>query len=276
MASCGFPTQTLAVVQIGELAGSGRYHECYAAEPMINRTSDDEQRICDALARLGGRAQTEVGRWRTALTLAFYAGELERAERILEDATARLGAVCVLDDVLAPAMHDIGALWERNEITVADEQLATSLAHRLLAAVAVGLQLATAKSTATILLANPAPERHTMGLLMAGDVLRAAGYHTVVLVAGAGLPDDALRSALLVHRPAIVGLSATMPVSADFVATASMVHELLPEAALITGGAAGVSMPAGVVAEHITRLDGLVATVDAILDQRDGLAPNVT
>ena len=71
-------------------------------------------------------------RWRTALAFALYGGELEQGLRIVREAISDIPAATVLDDVLAPAMHRIGALWERREITIADEHLATATAYRLL------------------------------------------------------------------------------------------------------------------------------------------------
>jgi methanogenic corrinoid protein MtbC1 len=45
--------------------------------------------------------------------------------------------VTMLDDVLAPAMHSIGSLWQTAEVTVDDEHRATRICHRLLAELGV-------------------------------------------------------------------------------------------------------------------------------------------
>jgi methanogenic corrinoid protein MtbC1 len=195
--------------------------------------------------------------------MAFYAGDLELALTIVRAAGGAIAPVAVLDDVLAPAMHDIGALWERNEITIADEHLATAMVHHLLAAIAPALMIAPAWSRETILLAAPASERHTMGLLMANDVLYGAGYHTVLL--GAGVPVLALGAALERHQPKIVALSSTMPAPGGLAAVAKVVYETLPEAHLITGGRSGSALTSGFPTHHVERLDGLLATVEAVL-----------
>jgi methanogenic corrinoid protein MtbC1 len=198
-----------------------------------------------------------------ALVLALHAGNLEHAQRIVSGARDQISALSVLDDVLAPAMHDIGSLWEQAEISVADEHLATSVAHRLLATVAPALAVAPPKTRERILLATPAHECHTTGLLMAADVLHGAGYDTLVL--GAGLPDSELVPALERHQPAIVAFSLTMPVADAFAETAAMVHEVLPTAQVLTGGAANPNLPWTIAAHHLERLDGLLAVVDALL-----------
>jgi RNA polymerase sigma-70 factor, ECF subfamily len=202
--------------------------------------------------------------WHTELTDAFYAGDLDRARRIVRDAGNDMPTVSMLDDVLAPAMHSIGALWQRDAITIADEHLATAICHRLLAEISLALQIAPAKTRETVLLATPAPEQHTFGLLMANDVLYGAGYNTVLL--GGGIPDTALSSALLRHQPAIVALSSTMAFPEAFATTSAVVHETLPAAQLIAGGVAARRLPPNTPARYVDRLDGLLATVDAILD----------
>ncbi len=209
---------------------------------------------------------SQQDRWRTALVMAFYTGDLDRATRVVRDAARDVGPVTVLDEVLAPAMHDIGALWERNEITVADEHLATFVLHRLLAEVSSTLVVAAPASRDTVLLATPSPERHTAGLLMANDVLQGAGYATVCL--GPGVPESALVAALDRHRPALVVLSATMPFAAELGETVDSVFEVLPPAQVIIGGAAAGILPsrAGVHLEH--GVAHLLETAERALERR--------
>ena len=207
-------------------------------------------------------------RWHTELTNAFYAGDLDRARRIVRDAGDDMPTVSMLDDVLAPAMHAIGALWQRNEITIADEHLASAMCHRLLAEISPALQVAPANTRETVLLATPAPEQHTFGLLMASDVLHGAGYNTVLL--GGGVPDTALSAALLRHQPEIVALSSTMAFPDAFATTSAVIRETLPAAELIVGGAGARRLPPNLPGHYVDRLDGLLAAVGAMLDRRSG------
>jgi methanogenic corrinoid protein MtbC1 len=231
---------------------------------MSNPPDELEQRLLDALGAFRAPEPTEIDRWRRALTLALCAGDIEQAHRTLEAACQRIHAVVVLDEILAPAMHGIGALWERNEITIADEHLATAVSHRLLATISPALRVASAKSRGqTVLFATPPPEQHTMGLMMAHDVLHGAGYNTVLL--GSGMPDAALSAALIRHAPEIVALSSTMQNAETFARTATMVHERLPATQIITGGAAAPMLPREIPAHHVEKLDGLAATVENML-----------
>jgi RNA polymerase sigma-70 factor (ECF subfamily) len=202
-------------------------------------------------------------RLHTALSSALRNGDLDGARRVVREATREMPAVTMLDDVLAPAMHSIGKLWRAAEITVADEHLATTICDRLLAEISAKLQTAHAKSRETVLLITPAPERHTLGLRMAGAVLYGAGYDTLLL--GSGVPEEALKGALLRHRPTIVALSSSMPRPAALAATANLIHGILPAAHLITGGATARQLPANITAHHVERLDLMLSTVDAVL-----------
>jgi hypothetical protein len=101
---------------------------------------------------------------------------------------------------------------------------------------------------------------------MANDVLHGAGYDTVLL--GGGITDEALSAALLKHRPAMVALSSTVAFPDALAATCAAIHETLPAAQLLIGGAAARKPLGNVPARYVQRLDGLLATVDAMLDPR--------
>ncbi|MBA3407506.1 MAG: cobalamin B12-binding domain-containing protein [Solirubrobacterales bacterium] len=229
---------------------------------MIESREPSEQRLRSAM----GAARTDLSqqdRWRTALVMALYAGNLEQAKRVVHAAARDVEPVTVLDEVLAPAMHDIGALWERDHITVADEHLATFVIQRLLAEMSSQLKVAEPGSRETVLLATPTAERHAAGLLMAYDVLSGAGYETICL--GVGVPRAALVAALARHRPALVGLSATMPFAAELMETVDAVLEALPTVQVLLGGAAAAAAPRHARVHHVPLLAELVQTAERAL-----------
>jgi len=148
--------------------------------------------------------------------------------------------------VITPALYEIGRLWEKGALTVADEHQATALTHRVLASLRpplrveapAGEQGAPAKKRA--LLAAVEGEQHAMGLRMAADVLEDAGFHTIYL--GADVPTDALLQAVGSLSPDLVALSATMPELAPRLEeVAGIVREAYPEISLLVGGQAASS-----------------------------------
>lgn len=161
--------------------------------------------------------------------------------------------------VIAPAMHEIGLLWQRGAITVADEHLATALTNRVLAALRrpPGGSLAADGAGARrgrVLLAAVEGEGHALGLRMAADVLEDAGYESLYL--GADVPTDALLRAADTFSPDVVALAATLPSLAPRLqAVAGEVRRVYPRLGLLVGGqAASPRIGEGTLVEDLERL----------------------
>ncbi len=162
--------------------------------------------------------------------------------------------------VVAPAMHEVGALWETGALTVADEHLATELTNRVLEAlrplseIARDGQRADTAPPSRAMLAAVEGERHALGLRMAADILEENGFETIYL--GADVPTDALLRAVEVTGPDLVVLAATMPALAPRLEeVAGMVRESNPEVELLIGGQAASSRIAGgTLAQSLERL----------------------
>ena len=145
--------------------------------------------------------------------------------------------------VSAPAMHEVGRLWEEGAITTADEHLATGVTHRVLAALRppelIEQELAHRSGKPRALLAAVQGEQHALGLRMAADLLEDSGYEVAYL--GADVPTAALLQAVHTLAPDLLGLSATIPASrqqlADAVEAVRAEHPQLP--VLIGGQGSG-------------------------------------
>lgn len=147
--------------------------------------------------------------------------------------------------VITPAMHEIGVLWQRGALTVADEHLATALTNRVLAALrgppgerrGAGDGAGGERSRGRALLAAVEGERHALGLRMAADVLEDAGYEALYL--GVDVPTEALLRAVESLSPDLVGLAATLSSLAPRLeAVAGEVRRAHPRLRLLVGGQA--------------------------------------
>jgi len=139
--------------------------------------------------------------------------------------------------VIAPAMHEIGELWQRGALTVADEHLATALTNRVLAALRPPPDEVAAPGRGRALLAAVEGEQHALGLRMAADLLEDAGFETVYL--GADVPTEALLQAVRSLSPDLVALTATMPTLAPRLeAVAAELRRARPQLGLLIGGQA--------------------------------------
>jgi MerR family transcriptional regulator, light-induced transcriptional regulator len=175
---------------------------------------------------------------------ALRAGDGSGAYRIAARALREgMDVPGLYERVVAPAMHEIGALWETGALTVADEHRATEVTNRVLAAlrpspaIEVGMESSRAGTRGRALLAAVEGERHALGLRMAADILEDNGFETIYL--GADVPTGALLQAVAVTEPELVVLAATMPELAprlEEVATA--VRENRSESEVLVGGQA--------------------------------------
>ena len=143
----------------------------------------------ERLARLLLDGETEVAR--TLLLRQFSAG------RALEE---------MLDRLVAPAMVEVGLLWERKEIDVYQEHLATQRVGRIL--IELRVLIPTAPTGAPLALgAAPEGDPYQLPTLMAEMTLAGMGWRTVNL--GPDVPVSSLQLAFMRHRPKLVWLSIT-------------------------------------------------------------------
>lgn len=130
---------------------------------------------------------------------------------------------------LAPAMHEVGLLWERGVWSVADEHLATSATKQVLALIsaeaslaAVGSRAESATHTGSVIVACVEGDWHSLPARMVAEVLADQGWSVKYL--GASQPTPDLVSFVRRDQPQAVLLSCTMP--AQLPAMAHAVNEI--------------------------------------------------
>lgn len=147
--------------------------------------------------------------------------------------------------VVAPAMHEIGDLWETGALTIADEHRATEVTNRVLTALRPSpVEVGGGDAGRRAMLATIEGERHALGLRMAADVLEDVGFETIYL--GADVPTRTLLQAIGVTGPDLVVLAATMSALAPRLEeVAGAVREECPRVELLLGGQAASPRIAG-------------------------------
>jgi methanogenic corrinoid protein MtbC1 len=167
---------------------------------------------------------------------ALLSGDEIAAEQAIREAMdANVSTADIDDEIIAPALWLVGELWERGEISVADEHLATEISIRVLALQREAQRVAHARGDHRVMLAAPAGELHVVALRMVGNLLRDAGYDVVML--GPDVPARDLAASASRHHPDVVCLSSTMPRGADQVLIS--IHEVQqrwPAAEFVLGG----------------------------------------
>jgi methanogenic corrinoid protein MtbC1 len=107
-------------------------------------------------------------------------------------------------DVVCPVMYRIGLLWEKNDISVAEEHVATAVVGRITAALYPRFANADPYRGKAVVTAGP-NEYHEVGARMLADFLEMEGWDVTYL--GANTPKEELLAILKRHKPFTVALS---------------------------------------------------------------------
>ena len=147
--------------------------------------------------------------WSHAYLDALRAGDRRQALGVVEDARAAgLGLPDLYLNVFQPALREIGRLWQVNEITVAEEHLATAITQVAMGRLYADFCMVSGRNGLTLLAACAEHERHEVGLRMICDLLELEGWDATYL--GASVPQDTLVAMVLRDRPDVLALSASL------------------------------------------------------------------
>ena len=223
--------------------GQRRYSEIDVARvEWLKARLEEGYRIGEAAALLGEGAlvaQTP-DELRAAFAEAATTSDVGALTTVVDQALA-LGPIDeAFEEVIAPALVDIGDRWERGELTVAQEHLASST-------VRAGLQRLLADARASVrgvvVLACAPGERHEIGLLMLAVLLRADGWQVAYL--GPDTPiDDAVSLATDLNATALA-FSATGEDSAEDLRRGLRAANVPAAITVVVGGHAGGETDAG-------------------------------
>lgn len=139
----------------------------------------------------------------------------------------------VVIELLAPAQRAVGERWHAGAWSVADEHVASAVVEDALGVLAAHVPRSSGSDRLTLVCAEG--EWHVTPARMAAIMLRDAGWHVDFL--GGSTPVDHLETALAVHRPGVLAISATLPLSLAGVAEMVQVAHRA-EIPVLVGGAA--------------------------------------
>jgi methanogenic corrinoid protein MtbC1 len=167
-------------------------------------------------------------------------------------------------DLVTPVLYDVGRRWERAEIGVAEEHLATSVCEWVLFHLG-GRRPRPAPSGRRAVVGCSEGELHTLGARIVGHVLVEHGWR--VLFLGASTPAVGWSQVVRARRPEVaVVCTTTASQLASVPRTLSAIKTARPECRIVAGGQAywSVPDPDGVGAD-VVALDGraLAGRLDA-------------
>jgi methanogenic corrinoid protein MtbC1 len=170
-----------------------------------------------------------------ALVVALLAADERAVESVFGAAIGRGADLALLArDLVSPALDEVGLMWHRGEVSVAEEHLATAVVHRAFSRCTTGVPLPP-PGAPRLLLSCLAGEFHELGARLAGEVARAAGWHAELL--GANTPRDAVLAYIAQRRPDAVGLSCALSGHlAECGKTVEEIRRVAPGVRILVGG----------------------------------------
>jgi MerR family transcriptional regulator, light-induced transcriptional regulator len=128
--------------------------------------------------------------------------DLERAGRVLVQATNSFSPHDLVTTVLAPTLDELGNRWESGDICIASEHAASAMLRTQL-----GMLLAAqpVNGKAPVVCTTPAGEQHELGALLAAVLIAMHGRRAIYL--GANLPAEQIVQAARLAKAGSVALS---------------------------------------------------------------------
>jgi methanogenic corrinoid protein MtbC1 len=151
--------------------------------------------------------------------------------------------------VVQPALYDIGGKWQANQVTVAQEHMATAIAQSVMTAGLLRSAPAMANGKRA-LLACVEGNSHSLGVRMLADAFQLAGWEVQYL--GANVSTPTLIGQVALSKPDLVGLSVSLPEQLH------LVNETVAQLRKQCGDARPAILVGGFAFNHMPELAGFV------------------
>ncbi len=159
--------------------------------------------VAERLAHQHHESDSSLDAWVRLLVTPSHGLEVDAA---LLAERSRRSSWHAAADALGQVLQELGVRWQRQELTVVDEHVASERLARALSRAADGLPAREGGPLA--FLAATEGEAHTLGLGLVELCIRERGWRTLWI--GRDLPNDLLVRAVTERRPAVVAVSASV------------------------------------------------------------------
>jgi len=136
----------------------------------------------------------------------LLAGDLKNTISIYTDFSKQLSVTKFYDDVLRPAMYQIGELWDADKLDVGDEHIASNTAMHLIEK--IGTKPKAKSKGKTILICTPDGEYHAIPCFMMETYFSLNGYEVINLAPSA--PSDSIINHITEKKPDLILISVTL------------------------------------------------------------------
>ena len=185
---------------ISELVRAG--HPIGEIAPMTTELLQDLQEQADATKRFG-RRNPVFDRLMTAVATK----DADRFRLVLGKALSTFEPLEAVQEVIAPALREIGDRWERGEVSIGQEHALSAITKQLLFASVNSINWHS--NGPSVVIATPATELHEFGSLLAYYL--ASSYGAKCTYLGPNLPAEELAEAASMVNTDVVALSVIHP-----------------------------------------------------------------
>jgi excisionase family DNA binding protein len=191
-------------------------------------------------ARTARRGTPVLKTYRDRVRVRLLEGDDSGASSVVDQAlVSGASPTDVYVDIIAPAMRDIGAKWEKGSVTVAEEHRASAAARRVVSRVSPRFTRR-GRSRGIVILGAAAGDPHELPVAMIADVLRGASYDVVEL--GGNTPIESFVQMAKRVDAVAVGISASTRDSiAAVTETVRALRRARPHIPILVGGPAFAS-----------------------------------
>ena len=172
-----------------------------------------------------------------AFLTALLGPDPVHAHSIVDDAMDRgttFETICM--EIVQPALHELGRLWQSAHVSVAQEHVATAICQNVLARTFQPAGHSPGPER-KLIASCPDGELHGLGLRMVADFAQNQGWTVHYL--GTSVPLSHLRSFVESHDPDVVAISTSLAINLPNArATFEMLAQLPRRPFLVAGGSA--------------------------------------
>ncbi|MCA0971723.1 cobalamin-dependent protein [Halobacillus litoralis] len=137
----------------------------------------------------------------------FLDGDEEKALDYMNELLHEYSRAYLYESVITQSMYYIGQLWERNEISVADEHLATAVCDFVLSTLKEEKPIKRTRQQKALLF-GVEKEQHYLGIKMVAETFKEQGWRVRYL--GPDLPLEHSLTQIEKFKPDVIGLSAAL------------------------------------------------------------------
>lgn len=176
----------------------------------------------------------------------------------LERASIELSQPVLFDQLLDPLMTEIGSLWHKGSLRVANEHVATAIVRTFLGALQQGTE--SAEGAPELIVTTPAGQRHELGALMVAVAASADGWR--VSYCGCDLPAEEIAAVAFTRSARVLALSIVYPADdAHLAGELRKLRSLLEDDVVLIAGGASATAYEPVLREIDARIILDVATI---------------